>query len=101
MKDREGLGTRLAHSYLPYNVRLYLYSPARQPYEVGIVARARWPNPQTPPQRGRVRERDYIAGKGSFVRAIANFANADSGCDSVDVTSVQLTNRYVISVTIM
>ena len=29
------------------------------------------------------------------------FANADSGCDSVDVTSVQLTNRYVISVTIM
>ena len=54
------------------------------------------------PQRGRVRERDYIAGKGSFVRAIANlFANADSGYDSVDVTSVQLTNRDVISVTIM
>ena len=44
---------------------------ARQPYEGG--SGARWPSPQTPPQRGQVRERDYIAGKGSFVRAIANF----------------------------
>ena len=50
--------------------------------------------------------RDYIAGKGSFVRAIANFICERRfwrrhGCDSVDVTSAQLTNRYVISVTIM
>ena len=66
------LGTRLAQliSFILTLQCPIIPSLARQPYEGGIVARA---SPQTMPQRGRVRERDYIAGKGSFVRAIANF----------------------------
>ena len=43
----------------------------------------------------------WVLGVRLCARSRILFVNADSGCDSVDAMSVQLPNRYIISVTIM